>query len=338
MGTKRERIKSVKCLGTTDDYVYDISMAHSDPFFFANDCLVHNTDSVYFSAEPVLPEGTELDMASAINLYDHISDTVSDTFPQFLKDAFNVPLSAGQVMKAGREVVGRAGLFITKKRYAIKCLDIEGYQPEGGKLKIMGMDVKRSDTPVFVQDFLEEILDNALSGVSEEDVIDKIKAFKKYFQDLPSWQKGMPKRVNNLTPYTEKYHAIKGLNSPDPLKLNKSRNKEKTYDHNMIPGHVTASIHWNKLLEMNNDNYSMKITDGMKVIVCRLRSNALNYDSIAYPTDEQNLPDWFKQLPFDEELMEKSVLDKKIQNVIGAMGWDLSRINESEAFSEFFEF
>ena len=48
----------------------------------------------------------------------------------------------GSVIKAGREVVGKSGMFITKKRYAIKCLDIEGYQPEGGKLKIMGMDIQ----------------------------------------------------------------------------------------------------------------------------------------------------------------------------------------------------
>ena len=55
-----------------------------------------------------------------------------------------MPLETGQVMKAGREVVGRAGLFLTKKRYGILCLDIEGYQPEGGKLKAMGLEIKRS--------------------------------------------------------------------------------------------------------------------------------------------------------------------------------------------------
>ena len=68
-------------------------------------------------------------------------------------------------MKAGREVVGRSGLFITKKRYAIQCLDIEGWQPEGGKLKAMGLDLKRSDTPEFIQDFLEELLIDCLNGV-----------------------------------------------------------------------------------------------------------------------------------------------------------------------------
>ena len=169
------------------------------------DTIVYgDTDSVYFTAVPALPDGTSLDMDSAIALYDHVSQQVSDTFPTYLKKSFNVPIEAGQVMKAGREVVGRSGLFITKKRYAIKCLDIEGYQPEGGKLKIMGMDIKRSDTPEFVQDFLEGILDSALEGVPENDVINTIKEFKAEFKTLEPWKKGMPKRVNNLTTYTKK--------------------------------------------------------------------------------------------------------------------------------------
>jgi len=302
-----------------------------------------DTDSVYFSAVPALGPDQELDLDSAVALYDHVSDTVSATFPQMLKDNFNVPLNAGQVMKAGREVVGRAGLFITKKRYAIKVLDEEGWQPEGGKLKIMGMDVKRSDTPEFVQDFLEEVLDDALSGVNEDDVIKKIRDFKQYFRELPSWNKGMPKRVNNLTTYTKKYERLKGISGNDPLKLNKGsraldKMKSEVKENNMVPGHVSASIHWNYLKKMNSDAYSMNIVDGMKVIVCKLKSNPMGYKNVAYPTDELQLPDWFKQLPFDNESMELSVLDKKISNVLGAMKWDLSRINDSEALDEFFDF
>lgn len=299
-----------------------------------------DTDSVYFSAVPVMPEDAELDLEGALKLYDHVSDTVSDTFPDFLHTSFNVPLEAGKVMKAGREVVGRAGLFITKKRYAIKCLDIEGWQPQGGKLKIMGMDVKRSDTPEFIQDFLEGILDNALSGYSEDDVIASIREFKKDFQSMDPWLKGMPKRVNNLTPYTAKYRKLKGLDGKNPFKLDKrlARLESVKKENNMIPGHVTASIHWNILREMHNDNYSMAITDGMKVIVCRLKSNPMGFTNIAYPTDELHLPQWFLDLPFDEETMEQSVLNKKIENVLGAMHWDLSRMHDSDAMDEYFDF
>ena len=66
------------------------------------DTIVYgDTDSVYFTAVSALEEGQELDMQSAIKLYDHVSEQVSDTFPQFLKDNFNIPKSSGEVMKAG---------------------------------------------------------------------------------------------------------------------------------------------------------------------------------------------------------------------------------------------
>ena len=301
------------------------------------DTIVYgDTDSVYFSAVPSLPADVSLDMQSAITLYDHISDTVSDTFPQFMKDNFNVPLKIGSVIKAGREVVGKSGLFITKKRYAIKCLDIEGYQPEGGKLKIMGMDIKRSDTPEFVQDFLEEILDSALEGMPEKEVIQMIKDFKAEFKELEPWKKGMPKRVNNLTMYTKKYRKQTNLQTNTNLYKLEKLKEEK--ENKMIPGHVKASIVWNDLKFANSDQYSLSIMDGAKVVVCRLKNNPMGYTSIAYPTDELKIPQWFKDLPFDDEGMEQAVLDKKIQNVLGVLGWDLSRANDSEVMDNFFEF
>jgi len=296
-----------------------------------------DTDSVYFTAVPAMPEGQSLDMESAIKLYDHISDTVSDTFPQFMNTAFNVPITTGEVIKAGREVVGKSGIFITKKRYAIKCVDIEGYQPEGGKLKIMGMDIKRSDTPEFVQNFLEEILDDTLEGLSESDIIQKIKDFKDEFKAMEPWKKGMPKRVNNLTNYTKKYRKQAKMPGDSMSLFKLERLKEET-ENKMIPGHVRASINWNDLKYANSDQYSMNIMDGAKVVVCRLKNNPMNYSSIAYPTDELNLPQWFKELPFDEDAMEEAVLDKKIQNVLGVMNWDLSRSNDSKAMQTFFEF
>lgn len=300
------------------------------------ECVIYgDTDSVYFTAVPALPAGQELDLDSAVKLYDHISDTVSASFPDFLKKMFNVPLENGKVMQAGREVVGRAGLFITKKRYAIMVLDEEGKRPEGGKLKIMGLDVKRSDTPEFVQDFLEEILRDCLTGMPETAVISKIKEYKEYFKSLDPWKKGMPKRVNNLTIYSAL--VLKQATVPDNLKLVKKSNTSGK-QNNTVPGHVRASINWNNFKKAMGDNYSMTITDGAKVVVCKLKNNAMNYDSIAYPTDELQLPQWFKEMPFDEQGMEESVLDKKIQNVIGQMNFDLKRINQTTAMETFFDF
>jgi DNA polymerase elongation subunit (family B) len=305
-------------------------------FDYEGKCIIYgDTDSVYFSAVPILPADTELDLDNAVKLYDHVSNTVSDTFPAFLKEAFNIPLQAGTVMKAGREVVGQAGLFITKKRYAIKVLDLEGRRIPEGKMKVMGMEIKRSDTPEFIQDFLVEVLEDALSGKSENEVLEKIRNFRDHFNENSPWAIGVPKRVNNLTSYTEKYNKIKGLTKTDLTKRVKAVNKKVS---NMIPGHVSASIHWNMLRDMHGDKYSMSITDGMKVIVCRLKSNPMGFDNVAYPIDEHHLPDWFKELPFDYDKMEQIVLITKVKNVLGAMRWDLDQAFQSQATAEFFDF
>ena len=51
-----------------------------------------------------------------------------------MQDSFNCPSTYGKLIKAGREVVGSKGLFITKKRYAIKIYDLEGNKTDKIKL------------------------------------------------------------------------------------------------------------------------------------------------------------------------------------------------------------
>ena len=106
-----------------------------------------------------------------------------------------------------------------------------------------------------------------------------------------------------------------------------------------MPGHVRAALNWNNLRKMNSDNYSMQIVDGMKTIVCKLKDNPLGWTSIGYPTDELHLPQWFKDLPFDDSAMEATVIDGKIDNLLGVLDWDLgSATNTDNTFQTLFEF
>jgi hypothetical protein len=90
---------------------------------------------------------------------------------------------------------------------------------------------------------------------------------------------------------------------------------------------------------MNGDQYSMQIVDGMKTIVCKLKANALGWTSIGYPTDEQRLPQWFTELPFDDSLMEATVVDGKVDNLLGVLDWDLaSATNTDNTFTSLFAF
>ena len=285
-----------------------------------------DTDSCYFSAYSTLKKEIESGQIpwtkeSVISLYDQIADEVNNTFPQFMLDAFHCPKTRGEVIKAGREIVASKGLFITKKRYAVLYYDKEGKRTDkegkAGKIKAMGLDLKRSDTPEFIQNFLSDVLEMVLMGKPEQEVLDHITEFRGRFKSRPGWEKGSPKRANNITEYQA---------------------KEKKDGKTNMPGHVRASINWNTLKRMYGDKYSANITDGAKVIVCKLKHNPLEFTSVAYPVDELRLPQWFKDLPFNDAEMEQTIIDNKLENLIGVLNWNIGSTEEKNTFNSLFEF
>ena len=256
-----------------------------------------DTDSAYFTAYTTLKNEIQKgllpwDKDTVIQLYNTVAEEVNSTFPQMMLDAFHTPKKRGDVIRAGREIVAIKGLFITKKRYAVLYYDKDGKRQDidgkPGKIKAMGLDLKRSDTPEFMQNFLSEILNKVLNGSGEKEILDMISEFRTEFKARPGWEKGSPKRANNIAEYQIK--------------------EEKAGKANM-PGHVRASINWNTLRRMNGDKYSMQIVDGMKVIVCKLKDNPIGFTSVAYPVDELRLPKWFQELPFDHSAMESAIIN-----------------------------
>jgi len=285
-----------------------------------------DTDSVYFSAfkslQKEIQSGTiPWERENVIALYDKIAQEVNGSFTGFMTRSFHCPKTRGDVIAAGRELIASKGLFITKKRYAVLYFDKEGNRADTagspGKMKAMGLDLKRSDTPVFVQEFLSELLMMVLVNKTEKDVLDRISEFRAEFKARPGWEKGSPKRANNVANYLA---------------------KETKQGRANMPGHVRASINWNRCREMYGDKYSLPITDGAKVIVCKLKNNPLGYTSIAYPVDELRIPQWFQELSFDDDAMEATIVDQKISNLIGVLDWDVQSTETTNTFNKLFQF
>jgi DNA polymerase elongation subunit (family B) len=286
-----------------------------------------DTDSCYFSMWPVVKDDVEAGRMEwskdiCVQLYDAIADQVNESFPGFCERAFHTPRRQGELIKGGRELVALKGLFIKKKRYAVLIYDMEGKRldthDKPGKVKAMGLDLKRSDTPAFMQNFLSEILMDVLTGTQRDAIIEKIRDFKLIFQDRPAWEKGTPKRVNNLTKFTA---------------------AEAREGRANMPGHVRAAMNWNNLRRMMGDNYSMQIVDGMKTVVCKLRDNPLGYTSVGYPTDEAHIPAWFKELPFDDDAMETGIVDQKVENLLGVLNWKIAENTQIKTtFDDLFSF
>jgi DNA polymerase elongation subunit (family B) len=289
-----------------------------------------DTDSCYFSAWPaikneVAAKTMEWSKETCISLYDSIADQANDSFPAFMEKAFHAPRKNGAIIKAGRELIGDRAIFIVKKRYAINIFDKEGKRKDkdgsAGDIKAMGLDLKRADTPKYVQEFLLNVLTMVIQqGRPREEVIQVIKAFKLKLAAQESWTKGSPKGVNRLTYYGD-------------LEANSNKGRES------MPGHVRAALNYNYLRRVHSDQYSQKIVDGMKVVICKLKDNPLGFTSIAYPVDELRLPAWFCELPFDDNEMEKTLVDEKIDNLLGVLNWDIrSNTDVKSTFDDLFSF
>jgi hypothetical protein len=298
-----------------------------------------DTDSCYFTAKTIFERDPELSKIqwtkeNAVTMYDKFSEEVNQTFPGFLHKTFNVPESRA-VIKAGRELVASAGIFANKKRYAVLIYDLEGVRtdidkqgnPTPGKLKAMGLDIKRSDTPEFVQDFLKEVLLKSLQNVPDKEVIDYIREFRLAFRKRRGWEMGSPKGINGLTSYQDRLDKFT-KNIPGGVPPSK------------VPGHVRAAIAWNEMRDRVNDKYTIKIQDGHKIYVCKLKSNKYGYGSIAFPVDEPHIDrvSWFTEMPFDVEAMEVTLIDKKLKNVIGPLKMDLSSTFLDKETADLFEF
>jgi DNA polymerase elongation subunit (family B) len=293
-----------------------------------------DTDSCYFSAYPILKEEinrgeVEWTKESITDTYNALAGAVSATFPGFLLEQLNVPVKRSTgVIASSRETISESGIWMSKKRYAVLMFDKDGFRLDTGgkpgKVKAMGLDLKRADTPKFVQEFLSEILMDTLTDKGENAVIEKIRIFKEKFEDLKPWKQGTPKAVNKLTFYREK----------EEEHMRKKLKGESTGAITM-PGHVRASLAWNRLKDINQDQHAMRIIDGQKIIVCKLKQTPENVlTSIAYPVDEVHLPNWFLDLPFDSDDMMAGIVDKKVENLLSTLNWDLSRTKKEHAHLE----
>lgn len=291
------------------------------------------TDSCYFSAQKEFEKngmGDILDDADfMIDLYDNVAEKVNASFPEFMDSAFNTGYERGEIIKAGRECVGSISYFVKKKKYAITIIDDEGERLDKdgkwGKLKITGLDIKRADTPKFVQEFLQGLLVDLLKGKTKDEIFKTIKEFRKEFRKLDPWKQGGTRKVNNMSAYMEKLANASGTNLQASKKVN-------------MPGNVQAAYAWNVMREIMNDNSVPDIKDGSRMIVCSLKRNQYGFSTMAYPLELENkLPSWYKELPFDSNEMENILIDKKLNNMFGCLDWDLENTKIDTSIDDFFD-
>jgi DNA polymerase elongation subunit (family B) len=269
-----------------------------------------DTDSCYFLT------GAK-DYDAAVSAADDIAERTNKTFPAFMQESFNCTEGRELLIKAAREVVAERGMFMfAKKKYTLKVVNLDGKDlrgPDGTKFKLksMGSEIKKADTPKVIQEFLKEMMSLVLAG-EPYSVLEKFVNAKRGSMigpDIDVLSLAPAKQVNNLDTYYAEYKRTE--------KVGAGRCK--------LPGHVRAAINYNELLQMYDPEGALKpLKAGDKAAILYLKPNHLGLKSIGFPAELGHLPDWFKQeLEVDMELTEKNMIDSKIESIFEVLGEEM---------------
>jgi len=274
-----------------NDYVYDIEVGNTH-MFFANNILVHNTDSTYFNTHAKSKK-------DAIAIADAVGEQTSASFPEFMRETFLCAQGFNNIIKTGREIVSDKGIFVDKKRYFLHIVDDEGFKCD--KIKVMGLDTKKTTLPKEVSKKLNGFVERYLKGESWDTIATEIVDYKDELYNTNNVMFiGLPKGVQNVEKYTRNYN-----------------NGEKTF----LPGHVAASIFYNICRKNYNDKESLEIKSGMKIKVFYLNRTYGRFKSIAIPVDIEEVPTWFiDNFIIDKEAHIERLVDKPMNNIIKAIG------------------
>lgn len=257
-----------------------------------------DTDSCYYRTFAT-------NKAEAIEAADLAAEGVNDSFPQFMREAFNCQPEFDDLIKAGREIVGSRGLFQAKKKYMIKVVDLEGFAVD--KMKSMGSEIKKADTPKIIQKFLKTTVDMILDGKPYDELADYVNSQRREIlkKKMNVFSLGVAKQVNNLDKYMAEYRAPGTFRSKSGGKLT-------------IPGHARAACNYNVLLD-EFDKGAKPIKSGDKVLIYYLKKNDRDFKAIAIPAEFTRFPDWFTEnFQVDIKKTEERMFDSKLGGVFTA--------------------
>ena len=274
-----------------------------------SDAIIYgDTDSCYFAT------GAD-SIEAAIEIADSVGEYVNSTFPQFARDAFLVTDGYDDIIKCAREVVASTGIFQAKKKYLLRVANLDGNninKDDKKSLKAMGSEIKKSDTPAFIQEFLKEVSLMILDEHSYDDISKYILNFRKVFASKKSdlMAIGTTKSVNDYNKYFGEWQ----------------RTEAKMKGKCRLPGHVRAAINSNTLMDYFGDIESLKIIDGAKISVLYVDETFVHpqsgevISSIAFNADIKKLPNWFiGNFKPNMKLMEEKLIDKKLAGIFNSV-------------------
>jgi hypothetical protein len=154
-----------------------------------------------------------------------------------------------QKMHMKRENIADIAIWTGKKKYIMNVWDSEGVRYKEPKIKMVGIEAIRSNTPFICREYIKKSINIIMNG-TEEDLHKYIDKCRKEFRTLRFEEIGKPSGVNGLLQYYDKHSLY----------------KSKT------PIHVRAALVYNKIIEESGlKNKYPLINDGDKIKFCYMK-------------------------------------------------------------------
>jgi len=172
----------------------------SDDYIIASD-----TDSIYLKLEKLVDTfyKSDGDVNKIISFMDRVcEDKIQPFIDRSYQELAEYVHAYAQKMQMKREALADKGIWTAKKRYVLNVYNNEGVQYKEPHLKIMGLEVVKSSTPVVVRKKMKELI-KIIVTKEESDVHAYIDEFRKFFKTLPPEDISFPRGVNNIEQYSD---------------------------------------------------------------------------------------------------------------------------------------
>ncbi len=159
-------------------------------FGAGNYTIYNDTDSGYFSLEKLvdlLNPNDEMTKAQILDKIVSFNEKYIDVWVDEYTDKFSADFNVfnKSVIGAKPEKIADMGLFVAKKKYALRAVWDEGsYLVENPKMAVTGLEIVRSSTPKFCREYLKKSLP-IIMDEDERAVADFIKEVKVKFMEAP---------------------------------------------------------------------------------------------------------------------------------------------------------
>ena len=259
-----------------------------------------DTDSCYFSLEPLVKSKfAGKSEKEIIELLDKTCEKLLNKQLEKICLEIDDKLNAFQHrISFKREAIASSAIFTGKKRYAMLVHNNEGVSYDPPIMKITGIEVVRTSTPMKVRESLREAVLIALSK-DEDAMHDYVAESEKKFMNLTYQEIAFPRGANNLGKYSDKTSIYK---KGTPIQVRGC----------LLFNHYTKKYKLDKEYEL--------IKEGNKIKFVYLKTpNKILEDVIAF---QEKIPEEFGiNDKIDYNLMFEKAFLKPLNGLIEPLGW-----------------